>query len=331
MQVGLQKIVVLGTGGTIAGTASSATDSSDYVAAQKAVGDLLAGLPPPPGCEVVCEQVAQIDSKDMDPAVWQRLLQRCQHWQARDDVLGIVITHGTDTLEETAWLLQALLAPAKPLVLTCAMRPATAIDADGPQNLLDAMAVAACPGARGVVAVCAGRIHSALDVQKVHTWRLDAYSSGDAGAVGQVRQGRVERWRDWPVAAPLYDSATVARIIAAPVWPRVEIVFSHGGASGAMVDALLDSALARRLGAPVVRGLVVAGTGGGTVHQAMEAALRRALVAGVPVWRSTRCATGSLRSRDDDEFPVAPASAPVKARLALMLELLAQPERRADH
>src|SRR5512139_2308283 len=139
MQVGLEKIVVLGTGGTIAGTATGAGDSRNYRAAQLAVGELLAGLPRPGGCEVLSEQVAQVDSKDMDLAVWQQLLQRCLHWLAQPEVRGLVITHGTDTLEETAYLLQTVLAPRKPVVLTCAMRPATALDADGPQNLLDAL------------------------------------------------------------------------------------------------------------------------------------------------------------------------------------------------
>jgi len=320
-----KKIVVLGTGGTIAGVATSTADSSDYVAARKAVTDLLAGLPVPPGCEVLSEQVAQIDSKDMDRAVWQQLLQRCQHWLAQADVQGIVITHGTDTLEETAYLLQALLAPAKPLALTCAMRPATALDTDGPQNLLDAMTVAASPGARGVVAVCAGRIHSARDVQKVHTWRLDAFSSGDAGDVGQVRQGQVDLWRDWPAPDRRYDSEAVRTIAQAPAWPRVEIVLSHGAACGATVDALVAPELAARLGAAPVRGLVVAGTGGGTLHHELEAALRRAQAGGVRVWRSSRCAEGTLRPRAGEEFPVAAGLTPVKARLALMLELLSAP------
>lgn len=109
--------MVLGTGGTIAGTAASPTDRA-YVAAQKGVAELLAGLPLPQSFELVSEQVAQIDSKDMDLGVWQALLRRCQHWLAQPEVQGLVITHGTDTLEETAYLLQAVLAPTKPVVLT---------------------------------------------------------------------------------------------------------------------------------------------------------------------------------------------------------------------
>lgn len=321
MQVGLEKIVVLGTGGTIAGTAAGPADSRNYRAAQLPVGDLLAGLPLARGWEVVSEQVAQVDSKDMDLAVWQQLLRRGLHWLAQPEVRGLVITHGTDTLEESAYLLQTVLAPRKPVVLTCAMRPATALDADGPQNLLDALTVAASEGAQGVVAVCAGRILGALDVQKVHSWRLDAFRAGDAGDIGHVRQGRIERWRDWPPAV-LPRETVLEALLAAAQLPRVEIVLSHAAACGATVGALLDPELARRLGAVPVRGLVLAGTGGGTVHRELEAALRRAQSAGVRVVRSTRCVDGLLQAGEGQEFPALPLT-PVKARLALMLELLA--------
>ncbi|MEK9803308.1 MAG: asparaginase domain-containing protein, partial [Curvibacter sp.] len=141
MQAVGQKIVVLGTGGTIAGLAQGAAPGR-YRAAQKPVGELLAGLELPAGMDLQVEQVAQIDSKDMDLPVWQALLTACRHHLAAQAVQALLITHGTDTLEETAWLLQALLAPRKPVVLTCAMRPADAPDADGPRNLADALAVA---------------------------------------------------------------------------------------------------------------------------------------------------------------------------------------------
>lgn len=319
--MGLEKIVVLGTGGTIAGLAAGTADNRDYVAAQKPVGDLLAGLAAPSGFELLSEQVAQIDSKDMDLALWQTLLRRCVHWLAQADVRGLLITHGTDTLEETAFLLQTVLAPRKPVVLTCAMRPADAPDADGPQNLRDALAVAATAGAQGVLAVCAGRILGAQDVQKIHSSRLDAFSAGEAGDLGRVQQGRVDRWRDWP-GPHVPQEMLLDVLLKVPALPRVEIVLSHAAACGATVDALVDPVVATRYGAPPVRGLVLAGTGGGTVHHELEAALRRAQAAGVRVLRSTRCADGFLQPRPGDEFPVAPGLSPVKARLALMLELL---------
>ena len=132
------------------------------------VEDLAAGLPALRGRDLAFEQVAQINSKDMRLADLQRLVERAGRHLADPAVQGLVVTHGTDTIEETAYLLQTLLAPAKPLVLTCAMRPATAVSPDGPQNLSDALAVARHPGAHGVVLVCAGRVHSAIDVGKVH-------------------------------------------------------------------------------------------------------------------------------------------------------------------
>lgn len=315
-----KKIVVLGTGGTIAGTLSG--PGGGYVAAQKAVAELLAGLPLSAAVELVSEQVAQVDSKDMDLAVWQALLRRCRHWLAQPEVQGLVITHGTDTLEETAYLLQAVLAPAKPVVLTCAMRPADAVDADGPQNLLDALAVAAEPGAHGVVAVCAGRILSAFDVQKVHTLQLDAFSSGEAGDLGQVVQGRVVLTKNWPKSTVKYASDAIENIANATAWPRVEIVLSHAAASGATVDALVAPDVAARFGAAPVRGLVVAATGNGTLHRALEAALQRAAAQGVRVVRATRCAQGRVWPRPGDAWPDSQGLSPVKARLALMLELL---------
>src|SRR4051794_9743617 len=128
----VRRVVVLGTGGTIAGKAASIGDNIGYTAGQVGVADLLGGIEPPAGVTLVAEQVAQLDSKDMSFEVWQKLAQRCAHWLARPDVAGIVITHGTDTLEETAFFLHSVLAATKPVVLTCAMRPATALAPDGP-------------------------------------------------------------------------------------------------------------------------------------------------------------------------------------------------------
>ena len=138
MQVRGQKIVVLGT-------AQKASDNIGYTAAQVGVEQLLhavPGLQAASGGSLVAEQIAQLDSKDMEFSVWGALAQRCASALADPDVRGVVITHGTDTLEETAWFLQSVLDAHKPVVLTCAMRPATALVPDGPQNLLDAVAVA---------------------------------------------------------------------------------------------------------------------------------------------------------------------------------------------
>lgn len=304
--------VLLGTGGTIAGTSARAGDNVGYTAAQLAIGDLLAAVPGLAGLALESEQVAQLDSKDMSHAVWQRLAERVAAHLARPEVGGIVITHGTDTLEETAYFLQRVLAPAKPVVLTAAMRPATALQADGPQNVLDAVAVARTDGACGVVSVAAGAVHAAREVRKVHTYRLDAFGSGDAGPLGYVEEGRLRLLRPWP-----RDEAALSPAIlpsAEGDWPWVELVTSHAGARGKGVQALVDGG---------VDGLVVATTGNGTLHQTLQAALEQAQAKGVAVLRATRCAEGRIVGGGQATLPSAGDLTPVKARIELILQLLA--------
>ncbi|WP_048438727.1 asparaginase [Caenimonas sp. SL110] len=310
-----QKIVVLATGGTLAGTSATAGDNVGYSAAQLGIAEILGRIPQLKDTPLVSEQVAQVDSKDMTWAIWSTLAQRCSHWLSQPDVAGVVITHGTDTLEETAFFLHCVLAASKPVVLTCAMRPATSLAADGPQNIVDAIAVANTPGARGVVAVCAGTIHGAVDVTKQHTYRLDAFSSGDAGPIGVVQEGVVRASRAWPQSAS-NAALAFAKVVAAPTdgWPLVEIVMSHAGASGTVVDALL---------AQRVSGIVVAATGNGTIHHDLEAALLRAQAAGVRIVRSTRVACGRVIPHPGDLFPDSGGLSPVKARIAMLLDLLA--------
>lgn len=312
------KIIVLGTGGTIAGTAVDAADNVGYTAAQVGVAQLVDAIPALPsalrGRTLVAEQVAQIDSKDMSFAVWQQLAARCAHWLSDTTVQGIVITHGTDTLEETAWFLQLALQPHKPVVLTCAMRPSSSLSPDGPQNLLDALAVVLDPSVPGVVAVCAGVVHSAKEVRKNHPYRLDAFDSGESGPLGFVEEGRVRWVKNGIDPGVAYEKLAIHKIVTPVRPPRVEIVTNHAGASGAVVDFLVQDG---------VQGLVAAGTGNGSLHQDLEAALRRAQAAGVQVVRATRCAQGRVLPRPDDVMADARGLSPVKARVALMLELLA--------
>lgn len=319
-----KKIVFLATGGTIAGKASSSGDNVGYVAAQVSAGDLLqavAGLAEArAGTTLVAEQIAQVDSKDMGFDVWQQLAQRTAHSLAQDDVAGVVIAHGTDTLEETAYFLHTILPQAllarKPVVLTCAMRPATSQTPDGPQNIRDALCVVNTCGAHGVLVVCAGTVHGALSVQKVHPYRLDAFSSGDSGPVAYVEEGVVRLVNQWPLAAPQAQSTALS--LDAP-WPRVEIVMNYAGATGASVDALVFHG--NMPGQTPVSGLVVAATGNGTVHRALELALTKAVAAGVEVLVSTRCPQGCIVSHHSGKFNVALGLSPVKARVALMLSL----------
>lgn len=322
----LKKIVVLGTGGTIAGTADRAGDNLGYSAAQVGVAELLAGVPGMAdvlgGDTLVAEQVAQVDSKDMSFAIWIALAQRVQQHLAQEDVCGVVITHGTDTLEETAFFLHAVLPAAlqlkKPVVLTCAMRPASALSPDGPQNLLDAVALARTPGACGVMAVCAGVVHGALTVQKAHVYRTDAFSSGDSGPLGFMEEGRLRLVKAWPQAVSHQAAMSLEKIARLMTWPRVEIVMNYAGGSAAVVDALLQPLA----GVVPLRGLVVAGTGNGSLHVDLIAALQRAEQAGVKVVRASRCGEGRVLPVAGKPFADSQGLSPVKARVALMLDLM---------
>jgi len=277
-----QKIVILGTGGTIAGAAASALDHTGYTAGQLGVADLLAGLPTAAmvgGADrFMVEQLAQIDSKDMGFEVWVKLAQRVAHHLSQSEVQAVLITHGTDTLEETAYFLHALLMPSKPVVLTCAMRPATALVPDGPQNLMDALAVAVSPGAGGVSVVCAGAVFGAEDVQKIHPYRLNAFSAGDAGPIAYVEEGRLRQLRPWPHASTglLEGRAALLGRLTDTCWPRVEVVMSHAGADGWVVKAL----------------------------------------------GATRCTEGRILEGANDALPAAPGLNSAKARIALMLALM---------
>ena len=311
MQRSPPTVVVLGTGGTISGTAASPDDNIGYVAGTVGVDALVAVVPGPSGVRVESEQIAQLDSKDMDFATWRRLAARVGHHAARSEVSGIVVTHGTDTLEETAYFLARVVPLAKPVVLTGAMRPASSREADGPRNLADAIAVAAHAGRAGVVVAFAGTLHSARAVRKVHSSRLEAFASGEAGPLASIEAGRLVEKGPWPVA-----EATGLDLVSVPdePWPWVEIVTSDAGADGRAVRALVAARVA---------GIVVAATGNGSVHRELAAALEEVTAAGVRVLRATRCLDGGVAEKADARFASAGDLTPVKARVELMLQLLA--------
>ena len=308
MQSAAQTLVIIGTGGTIAGASGSATDNVGYKAGSLSVESLVGAVPALALKKLEAEQLAQLDSKDMDHATWSRLARRVRAHLDRPEVRGIVITHGTDTVEETAYLLQRVLAPEKPVVLTAAMRPATAIQADGPQNLLDAVAVAEAEDVRGVVAVVAGKVWSGLELRKTHTYRLDAFEAGsDAGPLAVVEEGVVRRFRDWPQGEAL--GAALLPEEALP-WPWVEVLASHGGSDARALEAWRAAGL---------QGLVLACTGNGTLNRALEAPVQALKDAGIPVWRTTRCAQGRIVGASDEP---AAALSPWAAPIELMLTLL---------
>jgi L-asparaginase len=304
------QLLILGTGGTIAGAAPSSSDHVGYRAGSLRLDQLLSGVPELAQEPLAFEQLAQLDSKDMDFATWYRLAERVQRAQDDPDVLGVVITHGTDTLEETAYLLHRVLKGSKPVVLTAAMRPATSRSPDGPQNLLDAVTLARTPGATGVLVVVQGAAHRADRVRKVHSYRVDAFASPEGGPVAWIENGAVRAVAAWAQT----DGLGVERLAAAR-WPRVELLWNAAGADGAVVPLL------QRLAADEGRklGLVVAGTGNGTLSVPLEAVLRKAQGEGVAVLRCTRCAAGPVIG---GELPSAGALSAPQARVELLLRLL---------
>lgn len=318
----LPRIVVLATGGTIAGASSNPASSAHYQAATVPVASLLAAVPALNSvARIEAEQVAQVDSKDMSFSLWSTLAARVVHWSAQADVAGIVITHGTDTLEETAMALHLSLPCAVPVVLTAAMRPSTSLSADGPLNLLDAVRVANHPDAsgKGVLVVLNQQIHAARDVTKAHTSAVDAFVSPLAGPLGFVQDDYVRF-----AHAPARQAHAVMPMPAS--WPEVEIVASYAQPGRVAIDAMVAAG---------VRGLVVAAAGNGSIHETLAEALVDANSAGVAVVRSSRTGTGHVAipavPRPADGLFVSAADLnPYKARVLLAMVLASDPGLAAE-
>lgn len=341
---------VLGTGGTIAGTGSVGAPDNAYKAGQLAVEALLAPLLPSLGDRikrVQALQVAQLDSRNMGHGVWQQLAAELQRGQDDPGVVGQVVTHGTDTLEETAVFLQGVLRGHKPVVLTAAMRPATSAQADGPDNLRRALFLAADPAARGVLMAFGGQVWPAVQVRKVHPFALEAFVGGDGEVLAQWVEGA---WA-WKAGMPKEGAAPEGIAESMPHhpvtmpddpadWPRVEIVHSHAGADGRLVDALLEERSAASIsrdaqprpsapagGEPPVRGLVISATGNGSIHDSLHHALQRAVDRGrlsrSGILVATRCTKGWIVGDPEHGWPVAHCLTPAQARVALMLLLAA--------
>jgi L-asparaginase len=327
-------LVLLATGGTIAGRAASPTDNTGYTAGALGVDELVSAVQGLQqqlshlGAErMVCVQLANIDSKDMSHALWFDLAQRIEAERARPEVAGVVITHGTDTLEETAYFLHRVLPLGKPVVLTAAMRPATSLQADGPQNLLDACTVALSPGVQGVLVAFASRVWAGCEVRKAHTFALDAFDGGDDGALARLEDGHLKRLRAWPGEAfglirPVLDDAPLGTAhLSDPrlqPWPSVAVITSHAGFEATWVQAWLG----RGEQPACVQGLVVAGTGNCTLHHSLEEVLEQAQAQGVHVLRTSRVPRGGVREKPNERFPSAGTLTPAQARVRLMLELM---------
>ncbi len=279
----LPTIAILATGGTIAGSADDAGSAARYRAGAVPIDQLLAAskLGLERIANVRAEQVAQIDSKDLTFDVWEKLVARVHHWIDVERVDGVVITHGTDTLEETAMLLHLTQQTDTPIVMTAAMRPSTSLSADGPLNLLNAVRLAANPASRGrgVLVALNQRVHAARDVQKGHTYAVEAFVSPDSGPVGFVLDTQVQFTRTTQRPA----STDVLPMPQAGQWPWVEVLASYAQPDARLVDTLVAAG---------VKGLVIAATGAGSIHTNLEAALERASQQGVFVLRSTRTGAG---------------------------------------
>ncbi|MFP2905750.1 type II asparaginase [Pyxidicoccus sp. 3LFB2] len=320
----MARVHLLATGGTIAGKAGSGVDPG-YRAGEVAVEALIDAVP---GLRALAklqgEQVARVGSQDMNDALWLRLAARVGALFAADLADGVVITHGTDTVEETGYFLHLVLKSPRPVVLTGAMRPATSLSADGPLNLYNAVAVAADPEAhgRGAIVVLNDDLHSARDVTKSSTTDVQTFVSPGPGLLGSVRYGRIRYFRQ-----PTHRHSTASGFSADGLerLPRVDILYAHANMAPDLVRASVTQG---------ARGLVVAGMGNGNVSTEVAGALAEAAQGGVVVVRSTRVMSGDVGRNielDDDALGLVAADQlnPQKSRVLLQLCLARGLERAA--
>jgi len=311
------KVVIVATGGTIAGSASSGT-SAGYQSGAVAVDALIAAVPQLKDiADVSGEQIASIGSQDMNDAVWLKLGKRVNEILAKPDVAGVAITHGTDTMEETSYFLNLVVHSDKPVVLTGSMRPSTAMSADGPLNIYNAVAIAADPKARGrgVLVTVDDDIHSGHDIVKMHTTDVGTMSSGEAGLVGATLFGK-DTWFRAPAA--VHTSKSEFSIANVSALPRVDIIYAHANMSPDIISSAVSNG---------AKGLVIAGVGDGNMTSHAVEACKEAIAKGVVVVRSSRTNGGIIRRNielNDDELGTVASMElnPAKARVLLQLALL---------
>ncbi len=309
-------VVVLATGGTIAGAGASAANSATYAAAKVPVDKLLAGLPELTGvARVTGEQVFQIASESFTNAHLLQLGKRVSALAKQADVDGIVVTHGTDTLEETAYFLNLVVRTAKPIVVVGSMRPGTALSADGALNLYDAVSVAASKDAagKGVLVTMNDEIQSGRDVSKTINIKTEAFKS-QWGPLGMVVEGK-NYWFRAPVKR--HTTASEFNIDEIQALPAVDIVYGYGNMNTTGIEAY---------GKAGVKALVHAGTGNGSVAAQAVASLQALRAQGVQIVRSARVPDGFvLRNAEqpDDKYDwvVAHDLRPQKARILAMVAL----------
>jgi L-asparaginase len=310
----MSRVHILATGGTIAGKGGSEVEAG-YSSGEVTVQALVAAVP---GLRELAaltgEQIAQIGSQDMNDALWLKLAARVNAIFAADKADGIVVTHGTDTAEETGFFLHLTVKSDHPVVLTGAMRPATSLSADGPLNLYNAVAVAADPEARGRGAIVAinNDLHSARDVTKSNTTDVQTFISPGPGLLGTASYGRTRYFR-YPTHAHTTDTEFSTNGVER--LPRVDILYAHANMPADLIRASVS------LGA---KGIVMAGMGNGNVSTDAAAALAEAVKAGVVVVRSTRVGSGDVGRNiemDDDALGLVASDQlnPQKSRVLLQL------------
>lgn len=308
-------IYVVGTGGTIVGVAATATTAT-YAPSQMSIADVLAGMPELKDFEekINAFNLFKVDSNDMTTQHWLQLAKKVNELLISPDVKGVVITHGTDTLEETAYFLDLVVKSDKPVVIVGAMRAATSMSADGPLNLYNALAVIHSPESkgRGVMVVMNDTIYDGRDVTKTNTTQVNTFNAPNAGPIGHVIYGRVgfERQvtRKNTTETP-FDISNLNEL------PTVEIVYEHAGTTGKVLKAVV---------AQQPDGIVIAGMGDGNVHASDKAFLRFAREElGISIVRSSRTGSGRVTDVDNDLKEYIPADNlnPQKARILLMLSL----------
>ncbi len=316
MQPNLPHIKILATGGTIAGSAPSAGQLTGYTAGALGVESLIAAVPEIANiARVSGEQLANIDSCNITSSLWFKLAARCNELMADGGVDGIVITHGTDTLEETAYFLNLTVNGDKPIVLTGAMRPATALSADGPLDLLNAVKTAACPqsAGKGVLVVMNDIIMAARYATKTSAFKVEAFQSVPYGQLGTIAGGKVY-FEAQINKRHTSQSAFAGKTYA--VLPRVDIIYTHCDDDGVLIEAALNAG---------AQGIVYAGSGMGSIHSGAEQALVQAARQGAAVVRSTRVSEGRVLAAnpkwDAAGFISGGNLNPQKARILLQLAL----------
>jgi L-asparaginase len=309
-------IHILATGGTIAGSGASST-ATNYTAGQVAIGTLLDAVPELQKiANVTGEQVVRIGSQDMNDEVWLILAKRINELLAKPEVDGIVITHGTDTMEETAYFLNLTVKSDKPVVMVGAMRPSTAISADGPLNLYNAVVTAMAPESKGkgVLVVMNGIILGAESVTKMNTTSVQTFQAPNAGALGYLFNSKVF-YNQSPLKK--HTTQSVFDVTGLDKLPKVGIVYSHSNIDPDMVEPMLKNDY---------KGIIHAGVGNGNIHKDIFPVLEKARKKNIQVVRSSRVPTGpsTLDNEVDDahyQFVASQQLNPQKARVLLMLAL----------